>query len=127
MIIAGVSLAFSAAAAPHGALAFIVAHRWVLWIVSAAFAGSGIWLGAGMLQQKKSWVSRALMMIFCCFLFASLLQGQAFGWGLEYWLPNAIATGVVGLVWLRWRFRIGWINLHDFRQETIKLDKYHKL
>jgi len=127
MVIAGISLAFTAATAPTGALAFIVAHRWILYLVSAAFAGAGLYLGAGMVKQKRNWVSRALMMIFCCFLFGSILQGQAFSWALSYWLPNAIATLVVGLIWLRWRFRISWINLHDFRQETIKLDKYHKL
>lgn len=127
MIIAGVATMCSPITPLDGALGFIYTHRLALIGIGLVFSGSGLGLLIGKLTKNKCLTGRSLMAIFCCFLFASLLQGQAYGWGFHAWIPNAIAAVLVGLLWLWWRFKTHYINVHDFRNQAIQINRYHKL
>jgi len=104
-----------------GALGFLYSSRFWLVCFGLVFLGAGLWLLAGKLFKKRHWVSRALMTIFMCFIFAVLLNGIAISWSVDVWLGNTVGAAVTGLTWLWWKFKTEYINAGDFRRQSVKI------
>jgi|SRR6478609_542013 len=99
-----------------GALGFIYSSRVTLVILGALFAAAALSLLYGKIRRSRKWTGRGLMNIYLCFLFATIIQGAAYAWMPGYWIPNAIVTVIVGLLWLRWRMKTAYINPKHFRR-----------
>ena len=114
MIVVGVYTALLPLEPAAGQLGFIFAHRISLIAFGAAFAGSGLTLLIGKIKRSRRLTGKGLLAIYLCFVFGGILNGMSFDWALASWLPNILASLVVGALWLRWKMKTEYIDPKHF-------------
>lgn len=114
MIVAGIATAIQPLY-PTPYLGFIFAHRLTLVAFGMIFSCSGFTLLIGKLRKRRKIVGAGLLAIYLCFFFSTFLNGAAFGWVMDAWLANAIATLITGALYLRWRMKTEYIDPKHFK------------
>lgn len=117
MVVVGIATAISPLVEPTAALGFFLSHRYVWVAVGAIFSLCGGMLLYGKFAKKRVWVQRGLMAIYLCFVFSAIVNGYGAHWQLGAWLGNAIASVIVGILYLRYRARTAYINPRQFERD----------
>jgi hypothetical protein len=76
-----------------------------LIIAGLLVLSSGLTLFIAKIKKKDKWHGRGLFFVYLCYTFATILNYVAYNGQLALWLGNAIGALVVGLLWLRWKFK----------------------
>lgn len=117
MMLAG-ALTATGPISPHrGRLGFIYSERISLEFFGVVFFLAGLTLFYGLFRRRRLWVGRGLMAIYLCFLFSAALGMVAYGLRPHNWISNFIASMLIGLLYLRWRFKTAYINPEQFRHK----------
>ena len=116
MTLSGIQTIFTPLTPMSGPLGYVYSTRLTLVIFGIIILTSGLTLIIAKIRHNKRWTGRALMAIYLCYLFATLLQGFAFNWAWDYWGVNMIMTLITGALWLRWKFKTEYINPKHFRE-----------
>lgn len=112
----------------NGSFGIIYNNKVSLFVLGVIFFTCGAVLLLGKLCKKKYWVGKGLFACFLCFTFAAFVNMAAEGiTTLSAWLPNTVAATLTAGLWLWWKFKTEYLNIQEFRQHAIALDKYKKL
>lgn len=111
----GITTMFSPVTPAAGALGLIYSSRITLIILGVIIMGCALALLYGRLRRSRVWTGRGLMAVYCCYFFAALLNGAAFGWTPDAWLPNMLLAFIAGILWLRWKFKTEYIDPQHFK------------
>ena len=109
----------------------IVAMEWIyhskitLIIFGFIIFCVGATLFFGKIFKRRKAVGWGLMGAFCSYLFATVVQYIAYAGAADAWVVNAILTVVMGLLYLRWRFKTAYIDPNHFRDEAERLHYEH--
>lgn len=114
MMVAGVITPFIAAVDTRH-FGWVYSSKWSLICLGLIIFLSGLWLFLGKIRKRRKQTGQGLMAVFCCFLFAGMLNSVAFG-ALDS--GNFIAALVMGLLYLRWRFKTAYINPDHFLDDA---------
>jgi uncharacterized membrane protein YccC len=71
---------------------------------------SGFTLVMSKIRKSNKWHGRGLFFVYLCYTFATVLNYVAYHGILGLWLGNAIGALVVGILWLRWKFKNDYLN-----------------
>lgn len=130
MLFSGVITAFGPTTAVAGSLGIIYSSRVSLVILGIIFFLSGCALLYGKIRKSKRWTGYGLMAIYCCFIFAALMNGVAFGFqNYGVWVWNAGIGFIMGMLYLRWKFKVSYLNPRHFQRDIEnfnKADRAHK-
>jgi hypothetical protein len=94
-------------------------HGWLysspvsLTIIGTIIFLCGLTLFIGKVRRSKSLIGNGLMACFCCFVFAGVLNSMAFG---AFDPGNFVVAAVMGVLYLRWRFKKFYANPNHFAQ-----------
>lgn len=114
MFVIGLATMFAPITHSVSMLGLLFAYR-ATWVVcGVTFAASGAWLLYGKLTKNRIATGHGLMAIYLCLVFATVVNGFLTHWLLASWLGNAIFAVVVGLLYLRWKFRVAYIDSNKF-------------
>jgi hypothetical protein len=105
MMYAGVTTAFAPVdtqVAEH--FGWLYNTRASLLVFGIWFFCSGLSLFLGKIFKQDSVVGHSLMSIYCCYVFAAILNWIALGWALGW--PNLVGAGIVGALYLRWKYQL---------------------
>lgn len=117
MVFVGVATAISPLVEPTAALGFFLSHR-LVWVgVGAIFVACGGMLLYGKFAKKRIWVQRGLMAIYLCFVFSAIVNGYGEHWQMSAWIGNAVASVIVGGLYLRFRTRTAYIDPKEFEKD----------
>jgi predicted Na+-dependent transporter len=106
-------------------LGWVYTSKWSLVALGLIIFLSGLWLFVGKIRKNRRQTGRGLMAIFCCFLFGAALNSVALGI-FDY--GNLIGALIMGLLYLRWRFKTAYIDPNHFRDEAERLTyEHHRL
>lgn len=97
-----------------GSLGFIYASRIALAAFGIWFFVSGAVLFYGKIRKRRLATGWGLLLIFNCFFFSGILNTSAAGF-FDY--GNFIAAGIMGALYLRWRFKTAYVNPRHFVSE----------
>jgi predicted Na+-dependent transporter len=103
MMYAGVITAIAPLDTSQDRFGWIYGSRFMLVLFGLIFFGSGASLFVSKLVQYEPIIGHSLMAIYLCFVFAALLNMASGSW--IDGLPNLVASGIVGLLYLRWKYR----------------------
>ena len=128
MMLSGVQTMFVPTIQVDGLLGIIYGSRISLVIFGLIVFASGAILLYGKITKSKRWTGVGLMSVYCCLLFATIIQLVAFSTP-DSWVANGIMALITGALWLRWRFKTAYINPNHFRPEIrrIKEEERQKL
>lgn len=104
-----------------GSMHFIYGSHLALMTLGIIIFLCGFTLLYGKLRNSRVWTGRGLWLIYCCFLFGAVLNGVAYSWAPHMWVPNAAFALITGLIWLRWKFRTEYIDVHELAGELAHL------
>lgn len=126
MMVAGVTTAIGPIAPAGGDLGWLYATRHALVLFGSVFFLSGASLLYGKIRRSRKWVGRGLMYIYLCFVFAACLNAMAWGLGVPTaWAGNLLMSVVVGLLYLRWKFKTEYVDPLHFTRDLESDDKRH--
>lgn len=114
MMVSGVQTAFFLEPVQASALGWLYESRLAMVCFGVLFFVCGATLFLGKILRKRKWVGRGLMSIFCCYTFATVLQFIVYAGDPSQWVINAVLAVVMGLLYLRWRFKTAYINPDHF-------------
>lgn len=117
MVASAFTTAFGPLEPVAGSLGWIYSSRFALIMFGLFFLVAGVMLLYGKVTKSKKFTGWGLMLTYLSFLFATLLNALAFGITASNVWSNAIFVVVVGILWLRWRFKTAYINPNHFRPE----------
>lgn len=117
MVIVGVATAFQPLLDPTNNLGFLFSHRFAWVTMGGFFCAVGGTLLYGKIRKRKKLVEYALMTIYLSFLFSGVLNGYAFGWAVAAWLPDLIASLVVGADYVHYRFVTAYLDPKTFEAD----------
>ena len=103
------------------ALGWIYQSHTVLAIFGIIIFLCGLTLFIGKILKRRNLTGQGLMAVFCCYLFATVLQYIAYAGDPSAWVVNAIFAVAMGLLYLRWRFKTAYIDPNHFRDDVEKL------
>lgn len=103
MMYAGIATAFAPLDETVDSFGWIYGSRPALVLFGIIFFVSGASLFVGKILKHASLIGHSLMAIYLCFLFGAFLQGAAHSW--VDGLPNFIASGIVAVLYLRWKYK----------------------
>lgn len=83
---------------------YVYDSRFVLATIGTFFFISGLTLFVGKLTKMRRVVGHGLFMVYCCFLFATLLSWTSFGFAEAS--GNLIGMLIAGGLYLRWKYHI---------------------
>lgn len=116
-IVGGLDAMFTPPTVMTGPLGFLYGTRTGLFLFGSLTIACGLILLIGKISRSKKLTGLGLMCCYLCYLFAALVQGIAFNWVLSAWVTNAIFSIICGALWLRWKFKISYINPNHFKKD----------
>lgn len=127
MMLAGIATAISPVAPAGGELGWLYASRHALVLYGITFFGAGFALLWGKIRKSRKWTGRGLLFIYLSFLYAAFLNVLSWGLGTpSAWSGNVIAAGIVGVLYLRWRFQTEYIDPNHFKRDLKLKDDDHE-
>lgn len=111
MMVSGVLTPFNGAVDPGGS--WIYSSVVALTIYGIIFFLAGLWLFVGKIRKSRHQTGQGLMAIFCCFIFAISMNASVVGWEALAG-SNMVVCVIVGLLYLRWRFKTAYMNPDHF-------------
>jgi hypothetical protein len=122
MMVAGLLTPWFAGVEGVKHLTWIYQSEWSLVTIGIIIFLCGLWLFLGKVRKSRVQTGQGLMAVFCCFLFAGVLNSVA----LVMFDPgNFIAAGIMALLYLRWRFKTAYIDPNHFRDEAERIHYEH--
>lgn len=103
MMYAGIATAFAPLDASRDTFGWIYSSRLALVGFGTVFFFSGLSLFIGKVFKHVSLIGYSLMAIYLCFVFAAVLNAVAGTWSDG--LSNLVSSGIVGLLYLRWKYK----------------------
>lgn len=128
LMISGFTTAFFAEVEPVTMLGFIYQSHVVLSTLGVIIFLCGLTLFYGKIRKSRRWTGYGLMSTFCCYLFATVLQYVAYAGSPDAWVVNGVLAVVMGMLYLRWRFKTAYIDPKHFRDDAERLHfEHHRL
>lgn len=104
-------------------LGWLYSHPIPLTIFGIIIFVSGAWLVYGKIRKSRKRIGEGIMATFLCFLFFGVLNTLAYG--IAGGGANFIAAVVMGLLYLRWRFKTAYIDPRHFAKDVEELNERH--
>lgn len=102
-------------------VSLVFGHKISIVIIAIAILASGVVLLIGKIKKNRVLTGRGLFAVYLCFFFATILNAIAYYGDPTTWVSNLIMAIIMGLLWLRWKFKTEYVNPHHFRQEALDL------
>lgn len=122
MMFYGVARAFGPIKPLDGDLGVLYSSRLFLVIMGIIFFASGLVLLLGKINRRKKMVGYGLGLVYLCFLFGTVINGMATDWRFAAWGPNLLCTIIVGVLWLRWKFKTEYVDPKHFIDDLDDLE-----
>jgi hypothetical protein len=106
----------------QGAMQAIYTSRISLVIIGLVIFLAGLILLIGKIKRSRKLVGRGLWAVYCCFVFATILNFLAYH-DPSYWVGNLVMAIVVGALWLRWKFKTEYVNPKHFRDDVVHRER----
>lgn len=95
---------------------FLFGSPWFVVIFGTFVFVVGLTLLLGLLFDRHKVIGYSLAGIFQCFLFAAVLMAIQFGFFSAVWAPNFICAVIVGALYVRWKIKHEYMDLHHKRR-----------
>ena len=122
MMFAGIATAIGPITPLDGELGWLYSSRYHLVFYGTTFFVAGFTLFWGKIRKPRKWTGRGLLWIYLSFVFATLMNLLAWGFGMPgAWVGNLLASIIVGALYLRWRFKTEYIDPKHFTRDIEEL------
>lgn len=126
MMYAGVTTALSPTQSVPGSFGFVYSSRISLVIFGIIFFISGSILLYGKIRRSRRWTGKGLLLIYLCFLFATLVNGISLGGNPSVWVYNFFGTIITASLWLRWKFKTEYVDRKHFVDDLIETEQLRR-
>ena len=99
-----------------GSMHVIYGVQFSISVIGIIIFASGLTLMVGKMRKNRKLTGRGLFSTYLCFFFATLLNAAAYG-DPTTWVSNLVMAVIMGLLWLRWKFKTEYVNPKHFKPE----------